>query len=153
VPCQGSGYWLAGIHLEGPAQMKDDFISLISHELQTPVFVVQGWATAIRKRQLHGEGLDVALNAIERNARVQSRLVQDLLDRSRIARGRLRLDLQIVSLSEILKAAVEQVRPTFDHNHVQLRTDIESTRCTMSAVSARRGLGLGLSIGVPQRAG
>ena len=62
---------------EAANQTKDDFLSLISHELQTPVSVVQGWATAIRKRQLHGEALNVALDAIERNAQVQSRLVQD----------------------------------------------------------------------------
>jgi len=87
---------------EAANQTKDDFISLISHELQTPVSVVLGWASAIRRRQLRGDALDVALDAIERNAQVQSRLVQDLLDRAKIASGRLRLEPQSISLTEIL---------------------------------------------------
>jgi signal transduction histidine kinase/ActR/RegA family two-component response regulator len=122
---------------EAANQTKDDFISLISHELQTPVSVVQGWTTAIRKRQLHGDALDVALDAIERNVQVQSRLVQDLLDRSRIVSGRLRLEPQIVSLSEILRAAVEHMRPTFNHKHQQLTTAIRVTQSPISADPVR----------------
>jgi CheY-like chemotaxis protein/two-component sensor histidine kinase len=97
------------------------------------VSLVQGWASAIRKRHLHGEALNVALDAIERNAQVQSRLVQDILDRSRIVTGRLRLEPQIVSVSEILRAAWEQMRPTFDRNHVQLTTAIRDAQYPMSA--------------------
>jgi signal transduction histidine kinase/ActR/RegA family two-component response regulator len=122
---------------EAANQTKDDFISLISHELQTPVSVVQGWATSIRKRQLHGEALSVALDAIERNAQVQSRLVQDLLDRSRIVSGRMRLEPKIVSISEILRAAVEQMRPNFDHNHQHVTTAISDTEYPMSADPVR----------------
>jgi signal transduction histidine kinase len=122
---------------EAANQKKDDFISLISHELQTPASVIQGWATSIRKRQLHGETLNVALDAIERNAQVQNRLVQDLLDRSRIVTGRLRLEPRIVSVSEILRAAVEQMRPTFDRNHLHLTTTINEGQDAMSADPVR----------------
>jgi signal transduction histidine kinase/ActR/RegA family two-component response regulator len=122
---------------EAANQAKDDFVSLISHELQTPVSVVQAWATVIRKRQLDGEALDVALDAIERNAQVQSRLVQDILDRSRIVSGRLRLEPQVVSISEIVRAAVEQMRPTFDGNHVKLTSAIHGTRYLMNADPVR----------------
>jgi signal transduction histidine kinase/ActR/RegA family two-component response regulator len=122
---------------EAANQTKDDFISLISHELQTPVSVVSGWTSAIRKRQLHGETLKVALDAIERNAQVQSRLVQDLFDRSRIVNGRLRFEPQIVSLSEILRAAVEQMRPAFDHKNIELTIAIQDTRDRMSADPVR----------------
>ena len=78
------GLWreqTARAEAEAANQTKDDFISLISHELRTPMSVVQGWTTAIRKRQLRGDALHVALEAIERNAEVQSRLVQDLLEK------------------------------------------------------------------------
>jgi signal transduction histidine kinase/ActR/RegA family two-component response regulator len=122
---------------EAANQKKDDFISLISHELQTPASVIQGWATSIRKRQLHGETLIVALDAIERNAQIQNRLVQDLLDRSRIVTGRLRLEPRIVSISEILRAAVEQMRPTFDRNHLHLTTTIIEGQDAMSADPVR----------------
>jgi signal transduction histidine kinase/ActR/RegA family two-component response regulator len=122
---------------EAASQAKDEFLSVVSHELQTPVSVVLGWATAIRKRQLHGEALTVALDAIERNAQVQSRLVQDILDRTRIITGRLRLEPQIVSITEILRAAVEQMRPIFDHNHLHLTTAIQDTRDPMMADPVR----------------
>jgi signal transduction histidine kinase len=122
---------------EAANQSKDDFLSLVSHELETPVSVVLGWATAIRKRQLYGEALTVALEAIERNAQIQSRLVQDILDRMRIVTGRLRLEPQLVSITDILRAAVEQMRPTFDHNHVQLTTAIQDAPCQTSADPVR----------------
>ncbi|PWT86369.1 MAG: hypothetical protein C5B57_01205 [Blastocatellia bacterium] len=122
---------------EAANQTKDDFLSLVSHELQTPVSVVLGWASAIRKRQLHGEALNVALDAIERNATVESRLVQDILDRSRIMTGRLRLEPQIVSVSEIVRAAVEQMRPTFGHNHLQLTTTIRDIQYPILADPVR----------------
>jgi signal transduction histidine kinase len=122
---------------EAASQTKDDFLSLISHELQTPVSVVLGWASAIRKRQLHGDALNVALDAMERNAQVQSRLVQDILDRSRIVSGRLRLEPQIVSISEIVRASSEQMRPTFDRNHVQLTTMIQDAQYLLSADPVR----------------
>jgi signal transduction histidine kinase len=122
---------------EAANQTKDDFLSLVSHELQTPVSVVLGWASAIRKRQLHGDALNVALDAIERNAQVQSRLVQDILDRARIVTGRLRLEPQVVSIAEILRAAVEQMRPLFDRNHIQMTTAIRDTEYRMSADPVR----------------
>ena len=122
---------------EAANQTKDDFLSLVSHELQTPVSVVLGWASAIRRRQLYGEALNVALEAIERNAQIQSRLVQDILDRTRIVTGRLRLEPQLVSITSILRAAVEQLRPTFDHNHVQLTTAIQDAPWHMSADPVR----------------
>jgi signal transduction histidine kinase/ActR/RegA family two-component response regulator len=122
---------------EAANQAKDDFLSMVSHELQTPVSVIVGWASAIRKRQLRGEALAVALNAIERNAHVQSRLVQDILDRARIVNGHLRMEPQIVSVSEIVRAAVEEMRPVFDHRHIQLTTAIEDTPFRMSADPVR----------------
>jgi signal transduction histidine kinase/CheY-like chemotaxis protein len=122
---------------EAANQTKDDFLSLVSHELQTPVSVVLGWASAIRKRQLRGDALNVALDAIERNAQVQSRLVQDILDRARIVTGRLRLEPQVVSITEILRAAVEQMRPVFDHNRIQLTTAIRDTEHRLSADPVR----------------
>ena len=127
----------ARVEAEAANQTKDDFLSLVSHELQTPVSVVLGWATAIRKRQLHGDTLTIALDAIERNAQIESRLVQDLLDRARIVTGRFRLEPQVVSITEILRAAVEQTRPAFDRNHVELMTRIQEALYPMTADPVR----------------
>jgi signal transduction histidine kinase/ActR/RegA family two-component response regulator len=122
---------------EAANQTKDDFLSLVSHEVQTPVSVVLGWASSIRSRRLRGDVLNVALDAIERNAQIQSRLVQDILDRARIVTGRLRLEPQVISITEVLRAAVEQTRPAFDRNHIQLITAIRDTEYPMSADPVR----------------
>jgi len=100
---------------EAASRIKDDFLAAVSHELQTPAAVILGWATMIRARPLDGESLAQALSAIERNAKLQSRLVQDVLDTSRIANGSLRLELQPgVSINEVVQNAVEQARPAFE---------------------------------------
>jgi signal transduction histidine kinase len=95
---------------EAADRTKDDFLALISHELQTPMSVVLGWIAAIRQQRLKPEAVDHALEAIERNGRILSRLVDDVLDRSRIATGTLRIDPQTISLLTVVRAAVDQMR-------------------------------------------
>jgi signal transduction histidine kinase len=114
---------------EAADRTKDDFLALISHELQTPMSVVLGWIAAIRERRLKPEAVDHALEAIERNARVLSRLVDDVLDRSRIATGTLRLDPQTISLSTLLSAAVDQMRGKIESAglHLELRAPDNDT--------------------------
>jgi signal transduction histidine kinase len=95
---------------EAADRTKDDFLALISHELQTPMSVVLGWIAAIRQQRLNPDAVDHAIEAIERNARILSRLVDDVLDRSRIASGTLRLDPQTISLLTVVRAAIDQMR-------------------------------------------
>jgi len=94
---------------EAADRAKDDFLAVVSHELQTPLSVVLGWSATIRQRRLEPATLDRALEAVDRNARVLSRLVDDVLDRSRIATGTLRLDRQVISLATVVRAAVDQM--------------------------------------------
>jgi len=112
---------------EAADRSKDDFLALISHELQTPMSVVLGWIAAIRERRLSPDALEHALDAVERNARVLSRLVDDVLDRSRIATGTLRLDPQLISLLTVVRAAVDQMRAKIEsaglHFDVTTATD------------------------------
>ena len=105
---------------EAASQAKDDFLALVSHELQTPVSVLIGWTSTIRMWEPGGEALLDALDAIEGSARVLSRLVEDVMDTSRIVSGTLRLDLQLVSLSTVVRSAVEQLRPTIDEHQLRL---------------------------------
>jgi signal transduction histidine kinase/ActR/RegA family two-component response regulator len=114
----------ARAHAEAANQAKDDFLAMVSHELQTPTSVVLGWASMIRTRQLHGVALQHAVDTIERNARVQSKLVEDVLDTSRIVSGNLRFEPRIVSLSTVVSAAVEQVRATMDTRHLRVDFDL-----------------------------
>jgi signal transduction histidine kinase len=95
---------------EAADRAKDDFLALISHELRTPMSVVIGWVDAIRQRRLSADALDHALDAVDRNARILSRLIDDVLDRSRIATGTLHLDPQVISPATVVRAAVDQMR-------------------------------------------
>ena len=96
---------------EAASRAKDEFIATVSHELRTPLNAILGWA-----RLLGSDGMDPALTAeavgvIERNALVQSRLIEDLLDVSRIISGKLRLNLRTVDLPDVVRAAVQSVMP------------------------------------------
>ncbi|GAC1454863.1 MAG: hypothetical protein PVSMB1_04100 [Gemmatimonadaceae bacterium] len=105
---------------EAADRTKDDFLAMVSHELQTPVSVVLGWISSIRQGRFTPAALENALDAVERNARVASRLVDDVLDRSRIATGTLRLDPQVISLGTVVRAAVDQARGRLEASGLHL---------------------------------
>jgi signal transduction histidine kinase/ActR/RegA family two-component response regulator len=90
---------------------KDEFLATLSHELRTPSNVVLGWISMLRHGAVRGERLDHALEIIDRNARHQADLIDDLLDVSRIATGKLRLELRQLALAPIVAAVVESLRP------------------------------------------
>jgi CheY-like chemotaxis protein len=100
-------------------RLKDDFLATLSHELRTPLTAILGWA-----RILHGRPLDAstarAVEVIARNAEAQIRLIEDLLDVSRIITGKLELNLQAVDLSTIIDAAVESIRPATEAKRIRL---------------------------------
>ncbi|MEG3191055.1 MULTISPECIES: ATP-binding protein [Novilysobacter] len=111
---------------ERASRMKDDFLATLSHELRTPLNAILGWVGILRLQQeaLPAE-LAQGVDVIERNARAQAQIIQDLLDMSAIISGKVRLDLQNVDLAEIALAAVETARPNADARHVRL---VHSTR-------------------------
>jgi PAS domain S-box-containing protein len=91
-------------------RLKDEFLATLSHELRTPLHAIQGWATLLRERRVKPEEFDRGLEAIERNARIQVQIVNDLLDMSRIISGKIHLDVQPLHLHEIVSNAIEAVR-------------------------------------------
>ncbi len=100
-------------------RLKDDFLATVSHELRTPLNAILGYAQLLRRRTLErdvAEGLEV----IERNARVQTEIINDLLDMSRIISGKLRLDVQRVELPAVIDAALETVRTAADARGIRL---------------------------------
>jgi signal transduction histidine kinase len=107
---------------------KDEFLATVSHELRTPLNAVLGWIRLLRGVPLDEATSRRALASIERNARIQAQLVEDLLDVSRVATGKLRLDLQTVDLGRVLEDAMEAVRPA-----------AEAKRIGMRAIYDRRG--------------
>ncbi|HKR01229.1 MAG TPA: response regulator [Pyrinomonadaceae bacterium] len=103
---------------------KDIFLATLSHELRTPLTPVLGWVNLLRNGNLDGDGVAQALDAIERNARLQSRLIDDLLDISRIATGKLRFEPKAIDLNEVTEAAVETVRASAGVRRVELDVDL-----------------------------
>ena len=110
---------------ERASHMKDEFLATLSHELRTPLNAVLGWATALRAGHFPTEELEQGLETIERNARVQAQIIEDLLDMSRIISGKVRLDVQRVDLPAVVAEAIETVRVSASAKGVRLQTIID----------------------------
>ena len=93
-------------------RLKDEFLATLSHELRTPLNAILGWAQMMGLGNVKSDDLQEAGRVIERNARTQKQLIDDLLDMSRIVSGKLRLELQQIEPSSIIDAALETIRPT-----------------------------------------
>jgi PAS domain S-box-containing protein len=102
-------------------RLKDEFLATVSHELRTPLTAILGWAHLLRLGQLGERSATDALETIERNARAQSQLIDDLLDVSRIIAGKLRLDVSTVDLAQVIEAAVGAVRPAAEAKNMRLQ--------------------------------
>src|ERR1700722_2646947 len=110
---------------EQASRMKDEFLATLSHELRTPLNAVLGWANILRHGNLQGEELKQGLDIIERNARVQAQIIEDLLDMSRIISGKVRLDVQWIELSAVLNESIETLRSTAQAKGVHLRASLD----------------------------
>jgi PAS domain S-box-containing protein len=116
-------------HAEEADRLKDEFLATLSHELRTPLTSILGWASLVRNGEVEGANVDRALETIERNARAQARLIDDLLDVSRIITGNLRLDLRPIDLAPIVDAAIDGIRPTAGAKQIQLHPEFDSKGC------------------------
>ena len=110
---------------EAANRAKDEFLATLSHELRTPLTAILGWSRLLRTNAFDAEGLARALETIERNARSQSQLIDDLLDVSRIITGNLRLDVRPVELIPIIEAVADSIRPAADAKALQFRVALE----------------------------
>ena len=115
-------------HLREADRAKDEFIAIISHELRTPMTSILGWTRMIALGDLDEETLRDALDALERSTLAQAKLIEDLLDESRIAAGKLRLDLRSVDLASIVDQAVRMARPNAVARGIALSFDGGSER-------------------------
>jgi len=106
---------------EESSRLKEEFLATISHELRTPLSAILGWARMLRLNQLSPDNTAKALDTIERNARAQAQLVDDLLDVSRIITGKLRMDVRPADPNSFIDAAVEAVRPAADAKGVRVQ--------------------------------
>ncbi|MGI9165220.1 MAG: ATP-binding response regulator [Pyrinomonadaceae bacterium] len=109
------------IAAEAAAHAKDEFLAVVSHELRTPLNAILGWARMLRVGKLDPESVIHAVETIERNAKSQTKLIEDLLDFSRIISGKLRLDVGPVELASVVEAAADVVRPAADAKEIRLQ--------------------------------
>ena len=118
---------------------KDVFLATLSHELRTPLTPVLGWVNLLRSGHTNVDTtlLDQGLEAIERNARLQARLVDDLLDISRIISGKLRIEWEPVNLCEVVTAALETVRPEATTRRVTLAVDVPDAPLVVQGAPVR----------------
>ena len=111
---------------EHASRLKDEFLATASHELRTPLTAVVGWSRMLRTGKLDAENSARALEAIERNATLQTKLIDDLLDVSRIITGKLILDRRAIEMAHVLSDAVNTVRPAADAKNIAIVTSFDA---------------------------
>ena len=122
---------------ERSSQMKDEFLATLSHELRTPLSAILGWAQVLRRGGKDEADRQRGLQTIERNARSQAQLIEDLLDMSRITSGKVLLDIQNLSPAGFLDAAIETVRPAADAKNIRLEKHYDADPGTIAGDPAR----------------
>jgi len=104
---------------------KDEFLANISHELRTPLNAILGWTRMLRSGAVESRQLPRVLETIERNARAQAQLVEDILDVSRIIAGKLRVNMRKMSLHAVARAAIEALRPAAEAKGVRVTCELQ----------------------------
>ena len=122
---------------EAANRIKDEFLATLSHELRTPLTSLLGWSSVLREAKREEKVLSQGLEAIDRNARVQAQLIDDLLDVSRIVSGKLNLDVRPLDISSVTRAAINVVRPAADAKGITLDYWAQPGLGAISADSAR----------------
>jgi signal transduction histidine kinase/ActR/RegA family two-component response regulator len=111
---------------EAASYLKDEFLMTVSHELRTPLTAIYGWVRMLATDGLPEDQRTRALAAVERNARAQTRLIDDLLDVSRAISGKLRLDARSVNMPDMLRAAIDTLGPALEARSIRLETAIDA---------------------------
>ncbi len=121
----------ARIQAEEANRLKDEFLATVSHELRTPLSAMMGWVQILRGGSLPLEKRERALETIERNARAQAQLIEDLLDVGRILSGKLKLVVAPVNVEDVVEQALETVRPAAEARNIRMQATLDSTGSVM----------------------
>jgi PAS domain S-box-containing protein len=111
--------------LEEANRVKDEFLATLSHELRTPLSSILGWSRILRSKQLSEADWERAIQIIQRNAESQLKLIEDLLEVSRIITGKLRIEFKPMALDDVVDTIINSLRPAADAKHLQLETAID----------------------------
>ena len=118
-------------------RFKDEFLATVSHELKTPLTAINGWARMLRRGRLNTTESSRALDIIERSAKSQNQLIDDLLDVSRIITGNMRLNVCPIALGSVVEAAVEVVRPAVEAKGIYLSVTLDPSAEPVSGDAER----------------
>jgi len=110
---------------ERVSRVKDEFLATLSHELRTPLNAILGWSQLLRSGAIQAREMGEAFETIERNARVQAQLIEELLDVSRIISGKLRLDVQPLDLCGVVDGVIESMRPAADAKEIRMQKTMD----------------------------
>ncbi|MFB2768913.1 chemotaxis protein CheB [Pelatocladus sp. BLCC-F211] len=116
----------ARLEAEASNRAKDEFLSILSHELRTPLHAILGWSQFLRTRNLDATTTIQALEVIEKSARTQAQLIEDLLDISRITTGKLRLNTRLIDLASVIGAALEVVHLSAEAKNIQIESRLQT---------------------------
>nr|MDQ2647102.1 ATP-binding protein [Myxococcota bacterium] len=125
------------LRAEEASRAKDELLSVTSHELRTPLTAILGWIRMLRSGHLGEEKRERALETIERNARIQVQLVEDLLDFNRVITGRLRLSLAPLEPTHVVEAAIDVIRPAAEAKNVRLQVLLDPDAGTVNGDAER----------------
>ena len=123
--------------LREAGRLKDEFLATVAHELRTPLGAMLGWANVLREVNVDEATSVRALDAILRNARLQTRLISDLLDVSRMVAGTMRIDVQTVEPVSVIRAALETVRPAAEAKGVTLTANVDADAGPLTGDASR----------------
>jgi len=118
-------------------RLKDEFLATASHELRTPLTAILGWAHMLRHNKLDTARAARAVETIERNAKAQAQLVEDILDVSRVITGKLRLDIAPVDIAQVINAAIDSVQLAADSKNIQLSVTFDPSARHVSGDAGR----------------
>jgi len=122
----------ARVEAEAANRAKDQFLSVLSHELRTPLNAILGWASMLRSKRLDAETASQAVESIQRSAKIQALLVEDLIDVSRMISGKFSIDPHPISLAPVIEAAVDKVLPSAKEKNIAL--DVRSDEVTATVL-------------------
>ena len=110
---------------ERVSRMKDEFLATLSHELRTPLNAILGYATLLQNMRMSEAEMKDAASVIQRNAKAQAQIIEDLLDMNRIIAGKIRLDVQQVALPDVIEAAIETVKPSAEAKDIRIQAFLD----------------------------
>ena len=128
---------IARVEAEHASNIKDEFLATLSHELRTPLNAILGWSQLILQGTMRPEDIQRGLEIIDRNARAQNKLIEDLLEMSSIVSGKVRLDVHQLDLAGVAEAAVESILPAAEAKGIHLRKTIDAAAGLVAGDSSR----------------